>query len=144
MNRLDEVVDKLAQLEISVYAADSGQISCGDAAGGFYGWASVDSVSAALNAVESLCCVDLADAFSEFHDRVRFGPRTWTIFWGHSGGPHSNARDASRYAANVWGTIDADDAEEAACAVAEIVGGEWVDYYVSGSHVHVLLSGGGE
>lgn len=142
MNRFDEVADKLAQLEINVYAADGGQLACGDPAGGFYGWASLGDVEGALDAVEGLNCVSLSDAFDEFHDRVRFRPRTWTILWGHSGGPHTDARDASRYAAHVWGTIEADDAESAADAVAEIVGADWADFYADGAEVHILLTEG--
>ena len=144
MDRMTAVAERLAELEISVHDADGGEVSCGDAAGGYYGWASIDSVESALDTVESLNCVDLADAFSEFHDRVRFTPRTWTIIWGHSGGPHATAREASRYAANVWGTIEADDPEGAADAVAETVGLAWADYYTDGSAVHILLTEEGE
>ena len=69
---------------------------------------------------------------------------TYTILWGHSGerGRHwTTAREASRYAAEEYGTVEAESAEAAVEIVrAEIEeqGGTVVDWYADGDLIHII------
>lgn len=69
---------------------------------------------------------------------------TYTILWGHSGKQGRNwttAREASRYAAEQYGTVEADSAEAAVEIVRgeiESQGGKVVDWYAEGSFIHVI------
>jgi len=64
---------------------------------------------------------------------------TYTILWGHSGerGRHwTTAREASRYAAEEYGTVEAESAEAAVEIVrAEI---EVEDWYADGDLIHII------
>ena len=68
----------------------------------------------------------------------------YTILWGHSGekGRHwTTAREASRYAAEEWGTVEAESPEAAVKIVrAEIEsqGGEVVDWYSDNNVIHII------
>lgn len=68
----------------------------------------------------------------------------YTIMWGHSGTrgqEWTTAREASRYAAETWGEIAAEDAEHAAQQAAEETGATLDDYYESAPGiVHVVLA----
>jgi len=69
---------------------------------------------------------------------------TYTILWGHSGehGLHwTTAREASRYAAEEWGTVEAESPEAAVEIVRgeiEAQGGEVLDWYAEGNFIHVI------
>jgi len=69
---------------------------------------------------------------------------TYTIAWGHSGeqGRHwTTAREASRYAAEEWGTVEAESPEaavEIVRAEIEAQGGTVGDYYVDGRTIHII------
>lgn len=69
---------------------------------------------------------------------------TYTILWGHSGerGKHwVTAREASRYAAEPYGTVEAESAEDAVEIVrAEIEsqGGKVIDWYAEDRFIHVI------
>ena len=67
---------------------------------------------------------------------------TYTIAWGHSGtqGKHwTTAREASRYAAEEWGTVEAESPEAAVEIVrAESPDGTVGDWYVDGTTIHIV------
>lgn len=68
----------------------------------------------------------------------------YTILWGHSGerGKHwETAREASRYAAEQYGTVEAESAEAAVEIVRDEIeaqGGTVVDWYADGNFIHVI------
>ena len=69
---------------------------------------------------------------------------TYTILWGHSGEQGrewATAREASRYAAEQYGTVEAESAEAAVEIVRgeiEAQGGTVVDWYAEGNFIHVI------
>lgn len=66
----------------------------------------------------------------------------YTILWGHSGerGKHwETAREASRYAAEEWGTVEAESPEAAVEIVrAESPDGTVGDWYVDDTTIHIV------
>lgn len=69
---------------------------------------------------------------------------TFTIIWGHSG-THGHewttAREASQYAGEVWGEVEADTPEAAAQAAATETGEGLIDWWHDDAtdRVHVIL-----
>lgn len=126
-------------------AATDGRIVGGqvvDAAGSF---GDADETEAVYEAIE--------DAIYRGDDQVEVAGHTYTwdieappvhrILWGHSGTrgrEWTTAREASRYAAEVWGETEAEDAEAAARVAAEDVGSELLDWYADGLDVHIVLA----
>lgn len=67
--------------------------------------------------------------------------QTYTILWGHSGTrgrEWTTAREASRYASTVWGTVEAQSPADA-IEIVRVETGEVADHYVSGSAIHIVL-----
>lgn len=68
--------------------------------------------------------------------------KTYRILWGHSGTmgrEWTTAREASRYAAVEWGTVDAVSPEEAVAMVAEETGTPVADHHTDGDEIHVIF-----
>ena len=65
----------------------------------------------------------------------------YVILWGHSGEHWATAREASRYAAEQYGTVEAESAEaavEIVRAEIESQGGKVTDWYAEGRFIHVI------
>lgn len=68
----------------------------------------------------------------------------YQIRWGHSGTQGwewSTAREASRYASEVWGEVEATTPDEALLEV-ERSGVDYGDTYVDGSVIHIIRGEG--